>query len=351
MRLSKSLNIWTLIGLVISISYIVYVEFFRQTYTDLDYIITTKSTVFDLKEPIPSLKIMYDEKQQIDTNESIVLINLRVVNTGNVHIKEEDYYSGSEFGFEVTTGTVLQNPEVIQTNIQDIEKSIEYMDSLQNIILPKIPIDIGEYYELKMLVISESDSIGINPIGKISGVSSIDVIETYLNEEGSNIDQPRWYVSLFIGIVGLLGGVNLTFVIYEWLKKKRKRKLLNRFKKKYKEVNVPKEIEELFFKFNKSKFEKLKDILTDEDKFMELYNSDKKVKIELNKQRQYDPVLDRIYVDDYCNHEHRYPLRKIFDGSRSMYKVNTRGVKSPELGLSHKFMSDMETFFEFLKHN
>jgi len=96
---------------------------------------------------------------------------------------------------------------------------------------------------------------------------------------------------------------------------------------------------------------KLKDVLTDNEKFLKLYESDRSVMKELNKQREYDPILNRIYNDEYCNHMHLYPLRNLFDKPSEIYKENERGINVPSSGLSDKFKLDMVKLFEFLKQN
>jgi len=341
----------TVIGLFISISYIIYVEFIREVQADIDYLVTTKSNVFDLKEPIPNPKILYADNNLIDTNESIVLINLRVANTGNVNIKEGDYYSGTEFGFKVIGAKLLKTPEVVHTNIRNVDKTIRYIDSVNSVIIPKIPIDIGEFYEIKFLFIAEPDSLRISPLGKISGVSSIDVMETFRNDKISGDQVPTGLLYFIIGF-GLLG---LILSLIRWVQRKIKRrakqKLLNKFNKKYNNSKVPKRIEVLFYKFKKSDFMKLKDVLTDNEKFLKLYESDRSVMKELNKQREYDPILNRIYNDEYCNHMHLYPLRNLFDKPSEIYKENERGINVPSSGLSDKFKLDMVKLFEFLKQN
>lgn len=345
----------TLIALIVSLIYIFYVEVVQKENIELSFSIVNNSNVFDINEPIEDLEIKYENRNLVELNESLKLLTLKIENTGNKHLVEDMYYSKVPFGAELLNGKIIQKPELIESSFEYSGENINYNDSLNFIYLPKLPLDKGDFYSIKVLYLAK-DKVGeIIPKGKISGMKSISVSDSSNKPVSGVLGLPRFMQILLaipIFVMFLLILYSLFSGILRYFKTRQKRSLLKKFKKKNKAVELPKEIEYLFMEFDKPNFQKLEEILTDSDKFKEIIVSDKNIMKELQKQREYDPVLYSLYDDEYCKGYIRYPLRKLIKNASSIFNFpQNKFSGDPKDELKPEFVENIKIFLEFLKHN
>lgn len=340
----------------IAISVILFVYFIYDTFiydkkASIDFIIENNTEVFDVKEPIANLEVIYDGNKLLKFGKELKLLSIRVENTGNVNINEKDYYSKSDFGFKISPADILQHPKVTDNNIQDVEIKLSYIDSQDVILLPKIPMDVDDFYTIKVLYLAESSNISILPQGKISGVRNIPVINE-VKKEKNDIQSLSWAEYFVFGIFAIIFLGNIIFYTVEWYRKRHKRNLLKKFENKFNDVTIPNVIKSLYFRYGRNTFKEYEPMLTDDSIFQAIYKSDQVVMSELQKQKEHDPKLDNYYQNNYCRHKTQYPIREIIDTrSEVMFQKNSRGIVDPSLGLKDKFREDMSNFFTFLNYN
>lgn len=63
-----------LIGLFVSISYIIYVEFIREFRTEISFSMTNNINVLDVNEPIQNLSVKYLDLDLMESDEELKLI-------------------------------------------------------------------------------------------------------------------------------------------------------------------------------------------------------------------------------------------------------------------------------------
>ncbi len=340
------------IGLIISVSYIIYIEFIQQHTNEITFSIINNSNVFDINEPIKNLEIKYDSINLLELNEVLKLLTVKVENTGNTNITENMYYSKVPFGFKIHHGKIIQKPELLESNFKNSELQVSFIDSTNFINLPSVPFDKGDFYTVKVVCLAKNEKIAIEPQGKISGIKAFQISDA---TNRTSFDVPKWmklisYITLTIIFLAVL--YSLITGIITWFKNSKKRLLLKKFKHLNESISLPKEIEYLFMAYGIEDFKKLEEILTDSDKFKEILESDHAVMKELQKLRQYDPQLNELYDLEYCKGYIRYPLRKLISHASSIFNFpQNRFSEEPKNELKPIFVSDIKVFFEFLKHN
>jgi len=135
-----------------------------QTYSynkspKLTYQIFSNEEILTIKEDIPDLKVLYQEKNIKENNQNISVVTFRVSNNGNESILTNLYDPNKKFGFKIINGKLLYKPTITQSS------DIGYYDE-------------DEFFDLKCLIIHDKDKKpNIAPIGKIAGIKSIEVSE------------------------------------------------------------------------------------------------------------------------------------------------------------------------------
>lgn len=248
---------WPMIGVISTIFGVIggYSYFFEKNKTSLEYQIVNHVSALDVKENLSKLDITYNGKNLKDNNENIQIFTVRLINTGNQIIKENDY--GSEnFGLKIHNGIFIEKPKVIATSNYYLKNNAKLiMVGSNQIILPKLIIEPNESFEFKIYVLfNEKSLLSLESIGKIAGIKEgVQIIEGTKSEAepflkkglsgGIAIQLFRLFIYGFI-LIGVL--ILMLFIVYylEKYSQKRKRKLKV---KEFKKVNSRKPIDEPIF--------------------------------------------------------------------------------------------------------
>ena len=261
---------WSFLGFmigIIGIGYAVYVSHFREERPLVVFDVLSNTQVLSVKENVNKLDIVYNNKNLKERHEDLILLTVRISNEGDKDVTEHDYYSKIPFGLRIVDGKVADKPNLIDASNQFLKENLSMnYDSLSNITINNIPIDKAQYFTIKVLIICRENTFpSIVPTGKISGISEDFVIRQSYKEGqkeelsffrlltygslGIHILRLFFYLFCFL-VLGLLIGVPAA-IISSSLDKRRKNKIINRFRQKTK-IELSKNID-LIFDIYKSK--------------------------------------------------------------------------------------------------
>lgn len=337
-----------LFGLIVSLSYIVYIECFRDLSADISFSIQNDTNVFDVNEPIKDLEIKYLNLDLINSGQKLKVLSLQVENTGNVNITEGMYSSTEPFGFHLLNGKILQVPEIKKSPFDVSLNKLTFIDSLNKILLPKVLLDKGEIYEIQTLYLSEEDEVQLKAFGKISGIKDFNI--SFIEEKKSYV--PPILIFLFLGSISLIILTIAYFEIKQYINRSSKRKLWKKFKSLNKDIELPWPIKKVFMAYEKSDFQNLENLLTNTAEFKKILSSDFKIRDAQQEIKFYDPNLSYQYDKEYCGSYCPYPLKNIISNLSGIFNTDPTNENDRELHkLNTKFVADISKFFEFLKHN
>ncbi|SDR66220.1 hypothetical protein [Christiangramia echinicola] len=194
---------------------------------ELIFDILSNTQVFSVNEEVSELKIIYNNEDLKSKNKKLTLLTVRIENSGNEDITENDYYSESLFGFKLSNADLAEAPVLIDASNEFLLENIKVnSDSINQIYINKVPIDKSESFTIKILAIVANKSVPkISPIGYISGTSGdIRVIESYKSsaKKAPPITTSDKILRIFGIIFLILIGFILLKIIYEiyWGRKK-----------------------------------------------------------------------------------------------------------------------------------
>lgn len=154
----------------------------REQEPQLIYDVFSNTQVFSINANVNKLQVVYNNEDLRSKNKKLTLLTIRIENIGNANIKETDYYSGSAFGFKLINAELAEPPTLIDASNEFLFDNIRLRsDSINKILINKIPLDKSQSFTIKLLAIVKGNAIpGISPFGYISGTNgNIKVIESY----------------------------------------------------------------------------------------------------------------------------------------------------------------------------
>lgn len=198
-----------------------------------EYEIISKTLILNRNVDVPSIRIMIDSLDVQRDSLNISIIEMKISNTGQDHLRREDY-DNSTFGLEIINGRLLEKPEVSVFSSGYILKCCKEHSFGQDstfISIPTIPLDSKDYYQLKLVVLHRIDEdLSFISHGKIIGQREICVLENRsMNEPlGKRVfDENLWihllrFLIYLIIIISFIG--TITFIVSQVDEKKNKKK-------------------------------------------------------------------------------------------------------------------------------
>ena len=145
----------------------------------LEYDIISVTDLFNTQEPTSYIKVFIEDS--IDVQEkhyNITTYSIKVENIGSKHISYHDYDEGF-FGLRIENGTLLENPHLASASSDHIERNFHTDTTAKGhskIYFPKLSLDIGDNYVVKIVLLRKTDSIPkFYPEGKITGQKCITI--------------------------------------------------------------------------------------------------------------------------------------------------------------------------------
>lgn len=285
-RIDKKFAIGLIIGLFFGVLS-VYVDFFRSSDPDLTFNVLSNATVFDIKEDIGKLDVLYDSTSLTKQGKTISLITIKIANSGNGSILREHFDSVSPLRLYIDSTKIVQNPQIIETNDTYLNKSVKFSRVSDNEfkINPFI-FDKGKYFIIKVLAIHRQ---GITPIvkadGKIARIDKFEILSSYNNQKKETfwrsvihgsflIHVTRFFSYLFIIVIFVVSIILPITLISESVSKRKRKKMLKIFRKTYnKTIDENHEILiEFYLENGIYPIERFKRIVNDQSRFKRVFS-------------------------------------------------------------------------------
>lgn len=205
---------WSLSGFVLAAVFgaiSVYLGFFKEVSPDLNFVVTSNSSVLDIKENLGDLDVMYEGNSLKSSGKDLRIITFEVVNQGNDAILSNYYDPKDPVGFEVVGGTIADDPTVISASNDYLRENLLIRrDGGNEAFFSDVILEPGELYQIKVLVLHDiNDDPYVQPVGKVANVSKLEVFTGY--DDSSD----RSFLEVAYG-GGLLANLS-RFVVYGFL--------------------------------------------------------------------------------------------------------------------------------------
>jgi hypothetical protein len=200
--------------------------YFNSPSPRLTYEVLTNTPVFDVREEVDKLQVLYNDIDITDGDFILQVITFRVVNSGQVNIKKDFYDAeNSPLGIRLSEGKIVEKPVVISSSNEYLDESVrlDVIDSKEVQIQPVI-LDSGDFFTIKLLALISSESVDLEATGKIAGINYIELKELYESDiefatDGQiNITLPSSRITTFIPLY-MMTLVAFCFVFFRLSKK------------------------------------------------------------------------------------------------------------------------------------
>jgi hypothetical protein len=208
---------WSFFGFLLAAlfgAFSVYTVYFIDTNPQLDFIVESNTKVLDLRENVKKLQIIYETENINDNDKNLSILKVRIQNTSNVNILSTFYDVHDPLGFKLDFAEIVEKPELIESSTDYIKNNIIItLDSLGNVKFNSLILDGQDYFTLKLLALHKQSEIPkILPFGKIAGVKTIGIIETYKNSEEKDLWDRVKEGSIGVHLLRFLGYI-LSFIV------------------------------------------------------------------------------------------------------------------------------------------
>ena len=155
----------------------IYAPYFWDRNPQVKYTVNSILGVYDVREEVGKLDIIYDGINIREKKQMLSLISLNVSNVGHKHLTKALYDKNDPLGFSLN-GAMLLKAEIIEASNSYFFKNLSIsLESKKMAHFSPVIIDSGEWFSVKILALhNENESPQILPLGKIAGVKEIELI-------------------------------------------------------------------------------------------------------------------------------------------------------------------------------
>jgi len=231
----------TIIGLIAAV--VTIYAFLQERKVDLRYEIIANTNVLDFNADIGKLEVSYDSTNLKETGKNLRIYTIKIVNNGNENIIKELYDENDLIGIKLSSGKIIERPELIQSSNDYLERNLHFKDYQQDkVIFSRVILESEEFFIIKLLVLHGKNKIPeIISFGKIAGQHKIDVVNAIDVEKELTFLKKAFYGNIWIQLLRLItylltgfAVIALMFYISEKINKKkekrRREKNINHFK-------------------------------------------------------------------------------------------------------------------------
>ena len=280
-----SKTVITLLGIVAAT--VTIYAFLQEKKVDLRYEIIANTNVLDFNAEISKLEVTYDSTNLKQTKENLRIYTIKIVNNGDQNILKEFYDENDPIGLKVSSGKIIEKPEIIQTSNDYLSRNVKILDyNYDKINFSQVILETGEFFLIKLLVLHKTDSIpNINSFGKVAGQTKIEVVNAIdVKEElsfwgkvylGNVWVQILRLISYFLAVViVIIVLVIISEKIDNVKEKKRKKKMVTDFKnlKTYQYTRMDDAIFDRYREDGSDLFKHMQKLLKDEEQLNLIYN-------------------------------------------------------------------------------
>jgi len=226
---------WSLLGFLAGLIFGlfgIYSVFFYTKAPDLRAEIESSTPVFSLRENVKDLKIIFKGQDIKQAHKELTLINLKLINRGNIPIKPGDFDQKDPLTL------FLQNGEIIKADI--LETSDSYLKKVfadtrknpQCIQFPPFIMEPDQYLSIRLLTLhTENAAPTLIVTGKIANVRNVPVIGIASDERSPSKltlafsgDFVVQFIRVFVYGISTLGAIIGLILLYGTILDRRNRR-------------------------------------------------------------------------------------------------------------------------------
>lgn len=213
--LDRNLVRWVLaLSTIFSICWAIFEHYYTRN-PRVEFEIISEARLFNNSEKVSSIRLFIDSLDVKKENLNVSLFSIKVVNNGRKHLSSSDYASKS-FGIEISNGRLLDETQLIGASNGYIKEEFERFYSVSSdslLLLPKVALDIDDWYELSIALLQENGVRPIlKPVGKLLGQRNV-LIHPASSKETLPFWRQVFYGSVWANIVRVLLGFILLFAL------------------------------------------------------------------------------------------------------------------------------------------
>lgn len=173
-----SRTVVTILGIIGTI--VTLYAFLENKEVDLRYEIIANTNVLDFNADISKLEVTYDSTNLKQNKDNLRIFTVKIINNGNKDILKEFYDENEPVGIKISTGKIIETPELIQTSSTYLKRNVKLKDySTNKVSFSRVILESGEFFIIKLLVLHKKDKIPtIISYGKIAGQKNIQVVNS-----------------------------------------------------------------------------------------------------------------------------------------------------------------------------
>lgn len=254
---------FSLIGVILAVIFgvlAVYTAFFYTKSPNLRLEILNNSRVYDIKENVDDLEILFKNENIRSKNLTLSLVNLKFSNPSDVAIQKSFFDEERPLGVKLDDSQIIKCEMSLASELYIKEALRTTVLNTDTVIVSPVILDPGAFFTLKILVLHPEKSLP-HPkvIGKIAGIKKIDIVDYSVlpakksfwkySYEGNFFVQLTRILSYGVGFIVLLIGIGVFGEkIDAAIRKMRRSSLVKKFKKGFDSI-VEGKTEMLFNKY------------------------------------------------------------------------------------------------------
>lgn len=197
---------WSFLGFLLAVilgGVTIYTEFIKKNSPDLNFEIVSNANVLDVHESIGSLDISYKGSSLNRSNQSLRILVLRVVNSGDQAILPSFYDPDDPVGFRVFRGQIVEKPRLLEAGSPYVrDHLLIYQTKPGAVLFSKIILEPGEFFVVKLLLLcNNTEEPTIFPVGKVAGIKRISLKHLDKVERGRSLPAAIFAGSFWVQII------------------------------------------------------------------------------------------------------------------------------------------------------
>ena len=173
---------WSFLGFLAGMTFGIfgiYTVFFYAKAPDLRLEILSSAPVLSIRENVQDLEILFKGQNIRETRQALTLINLKLINRGNVPVKPGDFDQKDLLQLCVSDGELVKS-DILETSEPYLDKVFaETTTTKEDVAFPPFIMEPGHFISLRLLVLhSESVKPTLNLKGKVANVTKIPVVQS-----------------------------------------------------------------------------------------------------------------------------------------------------------------------------
>jgi hypothetical protein len=172
-----------LLGFILAIIFgalTIYTTFYQKKTPAVKYEIESSASVFDVKEDVGKLDVIFNGVNLRETRQTLTLMTLKVSNIGSEPVRKADYDDKDPLGFDISTGEIIK-AELLRANKQYLTKNfsvtIPSQTNATSALFSPVILEVGDAIWVKLLILHKEKTIPeLKPIGTVAGAGDITLV-------------------------------------------------------------------------------------------------------------------------------------------------------------------------------